>query len=199
MRSFCISLPEQPAKRERATAHFRFHGVAPEFFTGINAPVAGLTTSHTYERDHPGTGFRMGSAPTGCWLSHYMLWGALALQPEEHFLVLEDDAKLCDEFAGKFRAAVANTPRDFDFLHVGHCCLKGHPQTHVTPDIVETKCVQCTHAYVVARKCLPFLLQTMRRVWAPIDIQLQLEAFPHLKTYAVVPRIVDQFNTEIPP
>ena len=36
-------------------------------------------------------------------------------------------------------------------------------------------------------KALPVLL-SMRKVWAPVDIQLKLECFPKLRTYAVVPR-----------
>ena len=50
----------------------------------------------------------------------------------------------------------------------------------------------------MARAALPFVLRTLRKVWAPIDIQLQMECFPHMKTYAIIPRIVEQFNTELP-
>lgn len=199
MRTFCICLPENTEQIEKARAHFTSKGIDAEFFWGINGPVAGLATSHVYEYDHPGSGFRMGAKPTGCWLSHYMLWNCLTRMPEDRFLILETDAKLHDDFTLQFSRALASVPQNFDFLHVGHCCLKGHPTKPVAGNVVETKHVQCTHAYVLTRKCIPFLLRTLRKCWAPIDVQLQLECFPHLATYAVVPRIVSQFDTDLPP
>ncbi len=199
MRAICICLPENPEQIEKAREHFASKGLEVEFFWGINAPVAGLSTSHVYELDAPGSGYRMGSRPTGCWISHYMLWSCLMRMPEDQFLVLETDAKLSDDFQEHFARALQDAPKNFDFLHVGSCCLKGHPSKVVAGNVVETKHAQCTHAYVVARKCLPFLLRTLRKIWAPIDIQLVLEAFPHLQTYAVVPRIVGQFDMDLPP
>ncbi len=211
MRTFCICLPEQPEAIERARAHFAERGLpGVDFFYGINAPVAGLSTSHTYEVDHPGSGFIMGPAPVGCWLSHYMLWSCLLranadpadaakLSRDDHFLVLEVDAKLCDDFPARLQQAIADAPADFDFLYVGSCCAAGRAQTLVRGAVYECKQMLCTHGYVVSRRCLPLVLGTLRRVWAPIDIQLTLEVFPHLKTYAVLPRIVEQFDTYLPP
>ena len=119
--------------------------------------------------------------------------------PDEQFLVLETDAKLADDFGSRLARAMTAVPSNFDFLHVGHCCLGNHPKKHVADEVWESKHMQCTHAYIVRRGVLPFLCKTIRKCWAPIDIQLQLECFPHLKTYAVVPRIVSQFDTELSP
>lgn len=211
MRTFCVCLPEQPEAIERARAHFAAHGLTNvDFFWGINAAVAGLSTSHTYEIDHPGSGYRIGHKPVGCWLSHYMLWSCLLrveadpidaakLSEDDRFLVLEVDAKLGDGFAGDLARALADAPADFDVLYVGNCCAAGRAQTLVRGAVYECKQMLCTHGYVIARKALPHLLASLRRVWAPIDIQLTLEAFPQLKTYVVLPRIIDQFDTELPP
>jgi hypothetical protein len=68
----------------------------------------------------------------------------------------------------------------------------------VAGDVYESKAMQCTHAYVVRRNITPFLLKTLRKCWAPIDLQLQFEVFPYVKTFAVIPRIVSQFDTVIP-
>lgn len=200
MKTFCICLPESPQRIEKARAHFAERGLTDvDFFYGIHAGVAGLATSHVFELDHPNSGFKIGPAPTGCWLSHYMLWNTLTRLPDEHVLVLEDDVELDVDFVEQFERALVYVPQDFDLLYVGSCCVGGHRAMIVGPRAVETKHVQCTHAYVIAKKCLPFLLRTFRKVWAPIDIQLQLEALPHLKSYAVIPRIAGQFNTELPP
>jgi GR25 family glycosyltransferase involved in LPS biosynthesis len=199
MRAICICLPEYPEKIEKAKAHFAERGLTDvEFFYGINAPIAGLATWHPYEVDHPGSGFRMGAKPTGCWLSHYMLWGAMTRMTDDAYLVLEDDAKLDVDFVPKFEQALRDVPSDYSFLHPGHCCIAGTPQTHVAGSIYECKTMACTHAYVVRRSITPYLLKTLRKCWAPIDIQLAREIFPYVKTYAVVPRIVSQFDTVIP-
>lgn len=200
MKAFCICLPECPADIEKATAHFQSAGLKDvEFFWGINAPVAGLATWHKYERDHPGSGFKMGTKPTGIWLSHYMLWSHLVRLDDDKFMVLETDAHFPEGWEARMTVALQHAPSNFDFLHIGHCCMEGHPRTHVGGEVYESKHAQCTHAYIVRRGCLPFVLKTLRKVWSPIDIQLQLECFPHLLTYAVMPRIVGQFNTILPP
>ena len=199
VRAICLSLPEYPERIEKARAHFAARGLTDvEFFYGINAPVAGLATWHTYEVDHPGSGFRMGSKATGCWLSHYMLWNAMTWMTDDAYLVLEDDAQLCDGFVEKLDRALRDVPDDYAFLHPGHCCIQGLPVRHVAGDVYECKDMQCTHGYVVRRSVTPYLVRTLRKCWAPIDIQLKFEVFPHVRTYAVVPRIVTQFDTIIP-
>jgi GR25 family glycosyltransferase involved in LPS biosynthesis len=199
-RAICLCLPEYPEKIEKAQKHFAERGLTNvEFFWGINAPVAGLATWHPYEVDHPGSGFRMGAKTTGCWLSHYMLWAAMTRMTDDAYLVLEDDAQLDGDFMDKYAQAMRDVPSDYAFLHLGHCCLQGTSTQHVAGAVYEAKNQMCTHAYVVRRNIAPFLLRTLRKCWAPIDIQLVREVFPHVKTYAVVPRIVAQFDTVISP
>jgi GR25 family glycosyltransferase involved in LPS biosynthesis len=199
MRAICICLPEYPERIEKAKAHFAERGLTDvEFFYGINAPVAGLATWHPYEVDHPGSGFRMGAKPTGCWLSHYMLWNAMTRMTDDAYLVLEDDAQLDEDFVPKFEQALRDVPSDWAFLHPGHCCIRGTPMTHVAGNVYECKSMACTHAYALRRNTAPFLLSKLRKCWAPIDIQLSREIFPYVKTYAIVPRIVSQWDTVIP-
>jgi GR25 family glycosyltransferase involved in LPS biosynthesis len=200
MRAICLCLPEYPERAQSARSHFAEHGLVDvEFFQGINAPVAGLVTTLPYEIDHPFSGFRMGQKAVGCWLSHYMLWSCMTRMTDDAYLVLEDDAKLCDGFMDQWATAMRDVPSDYQFLHLGHCCTDGKPAELVAGNVYECKSMQCTHAYVMRRNIAPFLLKTMRRCWAPVDIQLQLEVFPHVRTFAVMPRIVAQFDTILPP
>ena len=196
MKSFCLCLPEYPEEIESAKKHFAESGLEDvEFFWGINAPLAGLSTAHPYELDNPGSGYHIGAKQTGIWLSHWMLWNHLSHMEGERFMIVETDAKFLDGWKEKLAEALKLAPTNFDILHIGHCCLEGHPRTHVGGDLYETKHAQCTHCYIVRRAALLFLLRTLRKCYAPIDIQMQLECFPHLNTYAIIPRIVDQTNT----
>jgi GR25 family glycosyltransferase involved in LPS biosynthesis len=193
IKTFCLCLPEYPDKMEKAKVHFAERGVENvEFFSSIHAEIAGLSTSHPYEIDHPASGFRVGYKITGIWLAHVVLWMHLARLPEDKFLILEDDAMFHEDWKERYEAALKHLP-DFDFFHIGHCCLLGHEQTHIGGEVFATSHSQCTHAYILHRRCIPFLLRTVRKCYAPIDCQLVLEVFPHLKTFALIPRAVSQF------
>jgi GR25 family glycosyltransferase involved in LPS biosynthesis len=198
-RTFCITLPETPDRTEKARTHFDSVGLVVEFFNGIHAEKFGLKTIFPYEVDHPGSGFNIGFKPVGIWLSHFMLWSALSLQSESHFLVLEIDAKFPSDWRGRVEKALQDTPPDFDMLYIGSCCCEGRPQRRVKNDVWDVRYPLCTHAYIVAKKALYTILMTQRKCYAPIDIGLAFHTLPQLKVMTVLPRIIEQFDTIIPP
>lgn len=199
VRTFIITLPEKPERRVKMEAHLKERGLHTyQFFDGLHAEKAGLSTVHTYELDHPGSGWRMGFAPTGIWLSHVMLWSMLNFLHDDHFLVLEDDAELPENWHDRFTQALRDAPPEFDMLYVGNCCCKGKQTTHIKGEVYDVRYPLCTHAYIVAKKALPLILKNSRRCWSPVDISLTLECHPHLKVFTVLPRIFGQFNTNIP-
>lgn len=198
-RTFCLTLPEKPARTLAAKNHFGERGVEATFFNALHGPTAGLSTIHPYEIDNPGSGFRMGFIPTGIFLAHYMLWAALNMLTDDHFLILEDDAQFPENWTERMCQALKDTPPDFDMLYVGSCCCAGRPQTQIKGEVWEVKYPQCTHAYIVAKKALPVLLATNRKIYAPVDIALNFNSHPQLKVLTVLPSIISQFNTIIPP
>jgi len=200
MKTFCLCLPEYLAQIEAAKKHFEEMGVGEvNFVYGVNADLAGLATRHLYEIDNPGTGFSMGSKPTGIWLGHLMLWTAAIQHPDEHFMFLECDAQFQEGWKEKFEQGMLDVPKNFDIFYPGHCAMEGHPMKHVRGKVFESKHPQCNHAYIVRRGVLPFLLSKIRKCWAPMDCQMVFEIFEHLKVYALVPRIIDQRDTILPP
>lgn len=199
LRTFVLSLPEAPARAAKCRDHLRERKVYDvSFFQGIHAEKFGLKTVHTYEVDNPGTNFSIGFKPTGIWLSHYMLWAALNLLWDEHFLIFEDDVKVPEDWHPRLSQALTDTPPDFDALYVGSCCTANRPAIHVKGEVYEVKYPLCTHAIIWAKKALPVLLETQRKIYAPIDISLTFHTFSRLKVYTVLPRIFDQFDTNIP-
>lgn len=199
MKHFTITLPETPDRTEKAKAHFKERGVVTEFFDGINAEVAGLSTEHTYEIDNPGTNFRMGYKPTGIWLSHWMLWKAFTLLPDQHFMVTEIDVQFPVDWHIRTEHAIKDVPADFDMLFLGSCCCKGRPQKHIKGEVWEVKWPACNHCYIIAQKALPLML-SMRKIYGPIDLQPMIDGvYAKMKVYTVLPTIMTQFNTETPP
>lgn len=208
MRAVCVTVLGDYARatgavsrgNERARQHLGEYGIAPQFFYGIHAERLGLAVTKPYEVDHPGSGYRMTSRPCGCWLSHRALWAALLLLEDDLVLVLEDDVRLDANWRDVFPQAVADAG-DFDMLFVGSCCTQNKPTRHVAGRVYETQWPLCTHAYVVRRRALMTLIETQDAtgLYAPVDIALGFHSLPHLKAYTVLPRIADQFETELPP
>jgi GR25 family glycosyltransferase involved in LPS biosynthesis len=196
----CITT--DPKRRSTASEHFRIRGLQNvKWFEGIHAERIGVETKLCYELDHPGSGYKMGPMPTGCWLSHRALWAALAMTHDECTLVLEEDASLPEDWAMKLDQATRDLPEDWDMLYVGSCNTKDKPTRHWKGSVYEVKYPQCTHAILVRHRCLSKLIasQDSARCYAPIDISLALHSLPLLRVYTMLPRLVDQFDTVIPP
>jgi GR25 family glycosyltransferase involved in LPS biosynthesis len=228
MKIVCITLPSKDYKRmgglygtsetsgppaaaaaNRMRDHFAERGVDASFFYGLHAEKLGLRTIHPYEVDAPGSGWNMGPGPTGCWLSHRALWAALLLLPSDPpsthtpndiFFVLEDDARFAPDWRQRLDAALIVAPADWDLIWVGSCCTQDKPKTHVAGDLYEVKWPLCTHGYLVRRKALPVLIETQdeARCYAPIDISLTFHSMPKLRTFTILPRLLDQFDIHIP-
>lgn len=201
MRTICITLPEKPERKEAAQRHFAERGVNAEFFVGINGQKMGVLTDHPYMLDRkPGDElFFVGYHGVGIFLSHYSLWNAMTLLPDEHIFILEDDAKFDEDWKEKFDKAMQNVPRDFDILYIGSCDCESKKKRNIGHQIYEIKSPMCFHAYVVAKKAVQHLLTTNRDCYAPVDVSVTLHSYDKLKVYALLPRIVSQFNMELQP
>ena len=184
----------------RTCQHHSERGVIAQFFYGIHAPKLGVETTLPYEVDSPGSGFKIGPKPTGCWLSHRALWAACLLLPDDLFFIIEDDAKFPEDWSARVNQAVLDAT-DFDVLYIGSCCTGDKPTRHVAGNVYEVQWPFCTHGYIVRRSALHTLIETQdeARCYAPIDVSLALHSLPKLKTRVVKPRILDQFDTEILP
>ena len=198
IRAFCVTLQEMPEKWEFIHRHFEESGFECESFNGISARESGLITTHAYEVDRPGSGWRIGGKEVATWLSVYMLWAVMNRCDGTHFAQVEWDCQLAADWRPRLEQALRDVPPDFDILMVGNCCTKGKPMTHIKGDVYEMKTAACGHFSIIAKKALPTLLYTQRRVWAPLDLSLCDNSFGHLKVYVVLPRIAGQFDTVIP-
>ena len=198
IRAFVVTLQELPEKERFIQRHFKEVGIKAESFNGISAAVSGLETKHPYEVDAPGSGWVIGPKGVATWLSFYMLWSALQFMPETHFWTLEWDCQFPSDWRKRVEAALRDVPPDFDMLFIGSCCTKGAQMTRVSGDVYECKAMQCGHSTIIAKKALPTLLSTQRKVYAPLDISLKLHTLSLLKTYVVLPRICTQFDTQLP-
>jgi hypothetical protein len=199
MKTLCLTLHETPEREAACRKHFMERGVEADFVYGVHAGTCGLQTSNNYEVDNPGSGFNIGKHGVGIWTSFIMMYQICNQLPDEHFFLLEHDAQFDPNWRERFDKALKDVPPDFDFLFIGHCCVASDPtKKHVKGDVWEVKRPYCNHAAIIAKKCLPFVIKTLKlKCWAPLDIQLVAEVFPKLKVYALLPRAVHQFDKVI--
>lgn len=205
IRPFVMVVPEYPEKTEFIQKHLKSVGIVSEEFSCVCAydkdknPVAGLRTMHPYEVDAPGSGYNIGPKAVSLMVSFQMFWCAAQYMAEDYFLFQEWDVQYHPDWRTRTEQALKDVPPDFDFLFLGSCCCEDKPKTHIKGEVYEVKWPMCNHAQIIAKKAMPTLLKTQRKFYAPADISLAFHAFPHLKVYTVLPRIADQFGTQIPP
>lgn len=193
MKKYVITLRETPEREAACRKHLgdvHFHDA--EFFYGIHAEKWGLTTTHPYEVDHPGTGYIVPRKHVGLHLSHWILW-QLALRGHEDITsIMEDDVAMAGDWEPRLSSAIQAAPADWDMLILGHCNAINKPSTHINGQVFDVRWPQCTHWYLVRRKALPFLLESQEKCWAPIDLALIFNSYPHLKVFTTIPRLAAQ-------
>jgi hypothetical protein len=57
----------------------------------------------------------------------------------------------------------------------------------------------CTHAYIIRNEALGTLLTYCRDATLNVDLLLMRDAYPRLKVYTMLPRLVDQTGTFLHP
>ncbi len=236
MRTVCLCTPvEDPERYARAQSHFAEVGLGKvEYLHGLHKSQSGLDTSHLYMVDRPkghpdyGVPYGMGPHPVNIWLGHYMAWQALKLSGDDRWLILETDAKFPEghNATGLIEKAMQHMDSldpNFDLLYVGSCACAGSHRVNrrLYDDTVGHRAIatifgngpQCNHGYVIRAKAVPTFESTLRKIWAPIDVQQTSETFEYgsvlprslpfnpparkLVVYTVLPRIVEQWNTNL--
>lgn len=209
-----LTLPESPQRRTAAEKHFAESGFGPvKFVSGINGAAFGVKTIFPYTlddaRDRPpelaGT-FFCGHHECGIFLSHYMAW-TLALHSGNAFTaVCEDDVKLLPGWKERLNKALNDCP-SFDWMFCGSCGATGAQKKHVIGEVWDAQYGCCNHFYIISKRGAAILVETQRRIWSPVDISVFMEdpmggsktAFHRMRVVTILPRVAEQFNTDLPP
>lgn len=194
-RVFCITLRETPKRKEEAQKYFEELGVSAEFFDGIHGPTFGVKTVIPNYRVSPGREYFLSQGAIGCILSHLTLWNVLQHQPEDEFLILEDDVLFTDDFFSKFEQFKSELPSEWDICYVGWSPIDNksleNPTVHITDNVVVTSPV-CTHAYMVKKSSLKTLIDTNQLAWETLDHQILKRSLPKLNHFAFNPPLINQ-------
>ena len=201
--SFLITVPGFEARRDATVAHLDECGFNQSIlfhqFVGINGETAGLSCTNTHTLPD-GTIYTPTPKHVSLCLNHWFLWQRIlsrAMTSKDDFsIVLEDDVRFTSNWFEKLKRAIQDVPEDWDILFLGSCYARNFPVAHIVGDIWKVEKPNCTHAYCVRHKALPVLIEKCHRIYTNIDWAIIEQAIPHLKTYAILPRLADQFTME---
>jgi GR25 family glycosyltransferase involved in LPS biosynthesis len=130
----------------------------------------------------------------GCWLSHKRLLRHLnTLNVSANFghLILEDDVLIDKNFAQKWQTVKQSIPGDWDFIYLGISKIVGD---RINENVVKWKNNEDfgnygTHAYIVRHRAIPHILDKLKHMSGPIDIQYY-NMLGNLNIYIVDPPLV---------
>ena len=201
--SYLITVPGFEHRADPTVEHLRQSGLLAvswfNRFMGINGTVAGLSCTNAHLLPD-GSVYTPTPAHTSLCLNHWFLWQRIKdahwADTPHYSLILEDDVRLVDGWYDKLVRALEDVPDDWDLLFIGSCYARHHGAVHVKGDVWKTEKPNCTHAYFVRHKALPVLLNKCQRIYTNIDWALVEQAIPHLKSFAILPRIAHQFTME---
>ena len=199
MKTFAIYCQEFREKRLAAETHFKERGLMVEWINGIHGETFGLLPSRPYNVDYPGKGHLAPISQVGLMLSHYMVWTICAQLPDDEFLILEDDAQFPKDWSPRLNINMRHLPEDWDIFLIGNSNTQDKPRQQIKGDVWEVKYPFCTHAYIVRKKALGTLLTYCRDATLNVDLLLMRDAYPRLKVYTMLPRLVDQSGTFLHP
>lgn len=189
MKSFCIAMEHETARRAFVEREFAQCGMDVEFFTGVD----GRKSLTKEQRSYLSIFARYFGHPSvvGCGMSHVMLWEKiLRITDEELFFICESDVKLEDSFSKRLQDCMQETDEPFDVLFVGNKNfypddkslarkvfasmlfsgkMKQLSATRFVPDIS-----MATHAYIITKEGARKLLEKVRgRIGEHIDFLIQ--------------------------
>lgn len=167
-------------------------------FYGLNAADSGLSTKWPYQLDEPGTDYRIADKHVAMVLGHYMIWQHAHHAGFERVAIMEDDVRLREGWRPIVESAVNALPPTWGLFYAGSCSVGALIRQVVGP-LWQVQSAQCTHFYMVSKAALPVLLRECEKIFAPVDIAVKLAAIGRLESYALLPRVADQFGQPLMP
>ncbi len=204
-RTFVLTVRRDIQRFNDTVAHLDEQGIKWERFDGMDNTITRLQAKDTFDFDRAGD--RLDAKHIAATLTHYLLWNMMSYQPDESFVALEFDVRFVDGWQQQFDDAMSVLPEDWDLVYLGSCCCKDRETYRVLPkdnpyektNLFDVRYPLCGHAIMYRKKCLETLLTVHQKINMPLDIAMYQMSLPKLRCYTILPRIVEQHNTFLPP
>lgn len=205
-RTFVLTVRRQIKRFDDTVKHLDEQGIKWERFDGMDNQICRLQSKDTFDLDRAGE--RLEAKHVAATLTHYLLWQTMKYQPDESFVALEFDVRFVEGWKEQFDTAMNILPDDWDLVFLGSCCCEGREKfpvlpipTSLTPptNLWDVRYPLCGHAIMYRKKCLETLLTIHQKINMPLDIAMFNMSLPKLRVYTILPSIVEQHNTFLPP
>jgi GR25 family glycosyltransferase involved in LPS biosynthesis len=196
-RTFVLTVDRPIQRYDECAAHLAAEGIAFERFNGMDNQICRLNPVDTF--DHDRVGERIAPKHIAATLTHYMAWKVMSWLPEDFFWALEYDVRMTPNWRAAHADAMRDLPDDWDIVFLGSCCCGGKPKRRIGQNLFEVKHPLCGHAMMYRKKALPVLLREHQKICAPLDIAMMLQSLPLLRVYTILPSMIVQHNTPLPP
>jgi len=196
-RTFVLTV-NRPIKRFDDTArHLDEQGIKWEPFIGMDNKICRLQALDTFDFDRAGE--RLEAKHVAATLTHYLLFKVMQYQSDESFWALEFDVRMVEGWREQYEEAMSVLPDDWDIVYLGSCCCEGRETFPVSKNLYDVRYPLCGHAIQYRKKCLATLLDIHQKINMPLDIAMYHLSLPKLRCYTILPRIVDQDGSFLPP
>lgn len=207
--TFVLTVRRDIKRFNETVKHLDEQGIRWSRFDGFDNQITRLQPMDTFDLDRAGE--KIGAKHVAATLTHYLLWNMMKYQPDDSFVALEFDVRFVDGWKEQFDQAMSIMPDDWDMIYLGSCCCKGRESTPIDwqytkcgdryekTNVFEVKYPLCGHAIMYRKKCLETLLTIHQKINMPLDIALYYMSLPKLRVYTILPRIVEQHGTFLPP
>ncbi len=202
-RVLVLTVNRQIQRFDDTAKHLDEQGITWERFEGFDNKICKLRAVETFDFDRAGD--HLDVKHVAATLTHWAAWKVMSYQPDESFVALEFDVRFVDGWQDKFDEIVSSLPDDWDMVYLGNCCCKGRETYEVVKDGITSKILfdvrypLCGHAIWYRKKCLETLLMMHQKIDMPLDIAMYKLSLPMLRVYSVIPPIITQHNTFLPP
>jgi glycosyl transferase family 25 len=169
-RVYCISLEENINNRKNLTSIFKSYGFEVYF--------------HIVNRNNDPT--------QGCMNSHIWCLEDAKKNNYNNILIFEDDVTFNDEIISSFEKQKIEIPQDFDIFYLGYHINKGYKYDEF---LLKTLSAQCTHSYIVSKKCINYILNNIHLDWKENKVWYNRNKYEKMQNFNN--RAIDLFYAKI--
>lgn len=196
MEYWCIFCSQLADRRAVVAREFENHSLNVNWWHSIHARSFGVAGSYWGPTDLCDQGHSNKPGYVGLAIGHWMLWQHLLLTERPGpFLIFEDDVILADGFKDRIRISHFDLPEDWRIAVVGTQPIEDRIlHDHVAGSVYRMGQAQVlgTHAMLLRKSALRFLMEQNHHAELPIDAQLNKTTYRKISSYLILPGLAEQ-------
>lgn len=193
---FCLTLPEEPWKKEEALTKFHAHEISPVFVDGIQGVTVGLKPTNPYDYNLLGQHLYVHPSQLGCLISHRIALSVALSHGANEFIICEDDVILCDNFSELFLEFRSQLPDTINIAQLEYSGFEDKPQRDINDTARHVFYPFCAACIWWTRAAAKLAIQLLRPMDRPYDVLLIQRVFPFLNHCVAWPPLAGQRSRE---